>query len=194
MKKRKYLYRLIAVIMLMLIIPVILFFDFFWKNSFEEMEKTNEVYYDELLDSYIALYDEIIRDLNMFAASISTESKDSTSIFWNGVEGLDENYLQLYHVTRNLAENYNQYNVSEWGIYLYDMDKIIKPSHTLSSEQFMFGMEQKYGTNGNLAKFFSVDEYKLSSKLFCTTYNEKQLNGCLLVGICTRIGKNNHGL
>ncbi len=191
MKKRKYLYRLIAVVMLMLVIPVILFFDFFWKNSFEEMEKTNEVYYDELLDSYIALYDEIIRDLNRFAASISSSSKDFTSVFFDGVRGLEENYLQLYNAAKYLKENYNQYNVSEWGIYLYDMDKIIKPASTLSSEYFILGMEDLYGKNDNLKDFFSAENYKLSSKLFCTTYSENQSDGCLLVGICTRIGKNN---
>ena len=190
MKKRKYLFRLIAVVILLMIFPVILFFDFFWKKSFDELEKANEAYYNKVLDSYISLYDETVRSLNMFAASISTESREQTSLLWNGIEELGGDYLQLYKVSKSLEEKYSRSDVSEWGIYLYDVDKIIKPSTTMSSMQFIYGIESRYGENEQLSEFFSLESYTPGDKLFCTTSSEGTYNGYLVVGICIKIGEN----
>ena len=76
--KYKYLYRLVAIIILAPIVPVILFLKFFWQRSFEELEQSNEVYYESRLDGYISLYDAKILELELFAASISAESRVST--------------------------------------------------------------------------------------------------------------------
>ncbi|MBQ8230977.1 MAG: helix-turn-helix transcriptional regulator [Lachnospiraceae bacterium] len=190
MKKRKYLFRLIAVVILLMIFPVILFFDFFWKKSFDELEKANEAYYNKVLDSYISLYDETVRSLNMFAASISTESREQTSLLWNGIEELGGDYLQLYKVSKSLEEKYSRSDVSEWGIYLHDVDKIIKPSTTMSSMQFIYGIESRYGENEQLSEFFSLESYTPGDKLFCTTSSEGTYNGYLVVGICIKIGEN----
>ena len=126
MKKRKYLYRLIIIIVLIMFLPTILFLDVFWRKSFTELEKANEVYYDKMLDAYISLYDDIIQELNTFAASISAESKKSASVLYSGTEELDENYLLLYKIANALKEKQVLSKVSQWGIYFYDIDKIIK--------------------------------------------------------------------
>ena len=192
MKKRKYLYRLIAVIILILVIPVILLFEFFGKKSFEEMEKANEVYYDKMLESYISLYDEIVQELNMFAASISAESKESSGILWDGIEALEGNYLQLYNVAMRLDDKYGQKGVASWGIYLYDLDKIIKRgASTLTSMQYIYGMENRYGANEQLTDFFSVENYNTGKTLFSEISGKDIENGQLLMGICIRVGKNN---
>lgn len=191
MKKRKYLYRLIIIIILILFLPTILFLDVFWQKSFAELEKANEVYYDKMLDAYISLYDDIIQEMNTFAASISAESKEYTGILYNGAEALDENYLQLYKVATALKEKKSLSVVSQWGIYLYDIDKIIKPGATLSSEQFIIGYGKQNDKNNSLVQLFSPDNYELSRKVFCTTNSSEGCDGSLIIGIYTRIGKYN---
>lgn len=192
MKKRKYLYRLIAVIILILVIPVIVLFEFFGNKSLEEMEKANEVYYDKMLDSYISLYDEIVQELNMFAASISADSKVSSGILWNGVEELKGDYLQLYNVAMRLGDKYGQKGVANWSIYLYDLDKIIKNGvSTLTSMQFIYDIESRHGANEQLTDFFSLESYNTEKPLFCEIPGKDIENGQLLIGICIRVGKNN---
>ena len=157
MKKRKYLYRLIIIIILILFLPTILFFDVLWKKSFAELEKVNELYYDKMLNSYISLFDDIIKELNTFTASVSVESRQYTNILYNGVEELEGNYLHLYNVANALSQKQIVSNVSEWGIYVYGVDRIIKPKRTLSSEQFVWTYESTSNEKLPLAQFFSLD-------------------------------------
>ena len=191
MKKRKYLYRLIIIIILILFLPTILFFDVLWKKSFAELEKANEVYYDKMLDAYISLFDDIIKELNTFAASVSAESRQPTNILYNGVEELEGNYLHLYNVANALAQKQVASNVSDWGIYVYDIDRIIKPKHTLSSEQFIWTYEEVTNEKLPLAEVFSLENYEMSKMSFYTTNGADRYDGNFLIGICTRIGKNN---
>jgi len=192
MKKRKYLYRLIVIVFFILVTPVVLIFELFGRKSFEEMEKANVVYYDNMLDSCMSLYDNIFFDLNEFAASISADSKHSSGILWNGVEGLGEDYLELYKTTMRLGEKYSQHVASGWGIYFYDIDKIIKNGMaTLSYIQFENDMKEQYGVNDQLKDFFSLGNYAVGKKLFYATYHEGSEESCLLAGICIRVGKNN---
>lgn len=188
MKKRKYLFRLITIVILMLIFPLILFFDLLWKKSFNELERANQIYYDKVISSYISFYDELVRSLNTFAANISVESIAKQKTFWSGVEEIGEDSFQLYKVATGLNEEYNLRDVSGWGIYLYDSDKIIRNGKTLSAIQYIYTMESEFGENEQLSEFFSVDNYSPGNKLFCTTNGRAMYDGDLLVGICTEIG------
>ena len=191
MKKRKYLYRLAIILCFIVFLPTILFLDIFWKKSFVELEQINEVYYDKMLDSYISLFDDIIQELNTFAASVSVESRQYTSLLYNGVEELDGNSLHLYKVSKKLAEKQVSSNVSDWGIYVYDIDRIIGPGYAASLEQFVFRYGEHHQEKPHLASFFSLENYEMAEKFFCTTGSEDEFDGNLLIGICTRIGRNN---
>lgn len=191
MKRRKYLYRLTIIVILMIYLPTILFMDISEKKSYVELEKANEAYYDKMLGAYIALFDEIIQELNAFAASISAESRNYKNLLYNGVKEMEGNYLHLYNVTNALTEKKVSSNVSDWGIYVYDIDRIIKPASTLSSEQFIFKYENQNQAKTSLAQFYSKDNYEMGKTFFCTTNNLEFYDGDMLIGICTRIGKNN---
>ena len=175
----------------MLYFPTMLFMDISKKKALSELEKTNEAYYDKMLDAYISLFDDIVQELNTFAASISAASKNYTNLLYNGVEELEENYLHLYNVANALAEKEIGLNVSEWGIYVYDIDRIIKPMSTLSSEQFIFQYENQEQVKEGLSQFFSVENYEVGKRFFCTTNDMERYGGDMLIGICIRIGKNN---
>lgn len=190
MKKRKYLFRLLAVFILMLIVPIILFFNFFWRRSFNQMEVTNEIYYEEILNSSISLYEERIRDLIHHTASINVGSKESNSIFWNISKKDQESIYWTYQAMMELQEKYRRYDVNNWGIYFYDMDKIITSTSVMSSGQFldMLGIKEQ---NNLMMNFFSIEQYYPSKMLFETTNISDEYNGCLLVGGCTTLGVNN---
>lgn len=189
--KYKYLYRLIAIILLALIVPSILFLKIFWKRSLEELEEANQAYYESKLDGYMSLYDAKIRELDIFSGSISAESKVSTSIFYKGTEGIYDNAYQLYMLMKELKKNYSRYDFNDWGIYFYDVDKMIQPEHVLTYEQYVYKLLDGKKENEKLAKFFSVENYAPSKIIFGTTSTTDNYNGKMLVGFCTKIGRKN---
>lgn len=191
MKKRKYLYRLATIMILALVVPVILFFNFFWKKSFHEMEETNEVFYEKRLEAYISLYDQKIKELATFTAAISADSKKPGNGLWIGAEGLKENYFQYYMVTKELEEKYTRYDVSEWGVYIYDLKKFIQPGATMSFESFIDRYASTEEDKEQLEEFLSVNNYSNTKIIYNTTNFSGNYDGNLLVGICTRIGANN---
>ena len=70
MKKRKYLYRLVAIIILSLYFPIVFFFNYFWKKSFEEMEKSNEIYYGNLVRTLMNSFHEKTEDFRKHVISV----------------------------------------------------------------------------------------------------------------------------
>ena len=189
--KRKYLYRLVAMIILVLMVPAAIFLNFLWIRSFEGMEQANEVYYERMLDSYIALYDNKLRELDNFAASLSVDSKVATSVLYPGAEEISYNPYQLYLVTTSLLKNYTIGDVSEWGIYFYDTEKIIRRGTALSYEQYVYGYTNENLQETQLSDFFSVENYSVSKMIFSTMVDSITKENVLMVGICTKIGKNN---
>lgn len=191
MRKRKYLRHLIVVLTILLIVPTVTIFDLLWMRSDLELESANRAYYEQMIDSYVTSFDDTIVDLNYFAARISSDSKLHNNIFWTGVESLRENYHGLYEAVLELNDRYKLSDVPNWGIYLYDIDKILKPGSTLSSEQFIFHMQNVYGENPELYSFLSPDSYQLSKNLFCSYYSTQKNDGYLLIGYCIKLGREN---
>lgn len=192
MKKRKYLHRLIVVMLLGLTIPLVLFFNFFAMSAFKEINRTNEAFYKSSLDSYIKLFDKKLQDLERFAAEISVESKETDSWLLRGQEALSENVYQVYMAIEELEEKYSRSDVGEWGIYFYDIDKIITPEYAYTSDQFIYKYTGESKEFTQCADFFSDENYVVLNTLFDTTNkNNDMYEGHLLVGSCTRIGQNN---
>ena len=185
------MYRLITVILFGIMIPIVLFFCFFWKLSLREIERINDAFYENSLETYVDLFDRKVEDLETFASRISAESKDTDCWLWNGSDALDQNIYQVYMAIRELEEKYRRNDVTEWGIYFYDIDKIITSKYAYSSEQFIYkytGMNKEFTS---CADFFSEENYSLFHTVFDTTNRYGEYSGCLLLGVCTRIGQNN---
>jgi len=155
-----------------------------------EMERINDAFYENSLETYVDLFDRKIEDLETFAARLSAESKDTDCWLWNGSDALDQNIYQVYMAIRELEEKYSRNDVTEWGIYFYDIDKIITSKYAYSSEQFIYkytGMNKEFTS---CADFFSEENYSLFHTVFDTTNRYGEYSGCLLLGVCTRIGQN----
>ena len=155
-----------------------------------EMERINDAFYENSLETYVDLFDRKIEDLETFAARLSAESKDTDCWLWNGSDALNQNIYQVYMAIRELEEKYSRNDVTEWGIYFYDIDKIITSKYAYSSEQFVYkytGMNKEFTS---CADFFSEENYSLFHTVFDTTNRYGEYSGCLLLGVCTRIGQN----
>lgn len=188
MKKRKYLYRLSTVMILGLIFPALLFFLVFWKSALNQIEQTNEDFYEKALLTYTSLLDKEIRELEMFAAEISAESRGYDSALVGGSGALRDNAYQLYVAVRELKEKYSRSDVTEWGIYFYDIDRIITQEYAYALEHFIYKYTGQSVDEAECADFFSEEKYSLLNTFFDTTNEEGRGDGYLLAGVCTRIG------
>lgn len=191
MKKRKYLYRLALVMLLGLILPAVLVLNIFWRYALRGWEETNQDFYGKALFTYTSLLDNKIKELETFAAQISADSREYNSILLGGGEAVTENAYQLYMAVRELQEKYVRRDVSEWGIYFYDADRIITSSYSYDPDIFIYKYTGQNRETAVCADFFSEDNYAILNTLFDSTNTEENNTGCLLVGICTRIGENN---
>lgn len=189
MKKRKYLWRLVIVGLLGLIFPAVLAFNIFWKYSLSEWTKSNENFYGNTLNTYISLLDKKIQGLEKFAAQISAESREHDSIFRDGGALLSDNTYETYMAIKELEDKYASSDVTEWGIYFYDIDKIITSAYAYTPENFVYKYTGKNLEDSQCADFFSEDNYLMLETLFDSTNTAKKDDGYLLAGTCTKIGQ-----
>lgn len=189
MRKRKYLWRLVIVGLLGLILPAMLAFQIFWRYSLDEWTKSNENFYGNTLNTYISLLDKKIQGLEKFAAQVSAESREHTSIFREGGSLFLDDTYQTYMAIRELGDKYAIHDVTEWGIYFYDIDKIITSEYSYTPENFVYKYTGKHMEDSQCADFFSEDKYLMLETLFDSTNTEEKDDGYLLAGSCTKIGQ-----
>ena len=190
-KKRNYLYRLAIVMVAGLILPAILAFNILHWYAIRGWGKSTENFYEQALNTYTSLLDNKIRELETFSAKISAESRESGNMLQSGSASFSENAWQLYMTVRNLNEKYARNDVSEWGIYFYDVDKIITPEYSYTPENFIYKYTGQSMDTASCADFFSEENYLLLNTIFDSTNREGYYDGSLLIGVCTRIGINN---
>ena len=101
--KRSYLYRLAILILLGMMIPIVAFLIFFWIRSLKELEQTNEIYYENLVDGYISIHNNRLRELDKFAAKLHVKSKESPRILFQGEDIIANDNYQLYLAMKELS-------------------------------------------------------------------------------------------
>lgn len=187
-KKRTYLFRLMAIIVLGVLLPMLLFFEFFWKHSFSEMEKSNQAYYSKVLDSFSDNFQEKLADLKWHASGISANSKEPDSVFGSGSESFCKSPYWYYEAMQELQE-FSDHNVSACGIYYYELDCIITVNGTQTAEQYISGTLGIKDTDDEIQTYFAEENYGLGKTVFATTNRSDSNNGALMVGICTIMGR-----
>lgn len=188
--KRKYLYRLIMITISFLFLPIMLISMLFWRNSLKELEMANDAYQEKILSAYVGVLDEMVIDFRERAAFVSAESKEGTSNLFEGVAGLRDNYFRYYQITKELTEmnSYMGIDGGNWGIYLYDVDKIVRPGNTTGVEDLIYDMEKTGYDAKDIRDFFSVENFNWTQNAFCSNRNEEAEIGNLLIGFYTHIG------
>lgn len=188
MKKRKYLRRLAAVILFGLILPTILAFHILWKYSMREWTRSNEDFYSEALNVYVSLMDRKIQELETFTARISAESREHDSSLRDGAVFSNDPY-QTYITIQDLSQKYDQNDVTEWGIYFYDTNKILTSKHSYTPENFIYKYTGKTMETVSCAEFFSENQYSRWKTIFDSAYTEENGERYLFAGNCTKIGQ-----
>lgn len=189
MKKRKYLWRLFIVALLGLILPAILAFNIFWKYSLKEWAKSNENFYGNTLNTYMSLLDKKIQGIEKFAAEVRAESREHDSIFREGGKLLSNDTYQTYMAIQKLGESYTHNDVTEWGIYFYDLNKIITSEYAYTPENFVYKYTGESLENAPCTDFFSKEKYSMLETIFDSTNTAERDNGYLFAGTCTEIGQ-----
>lgn len=186
MKRHKYLFRLVAIFVLVLFVPVMAFFAFFWQRSYREMEAGNEAYYNKLSESFMNDVEVEFKTLQRHATSICANSKHQDSVFWLGSEAFNSNVYWYYEAVNEIRENYSEHGVTDCGIYYYNSDSVITKlcrQSRASYEENVLSLE----TTG--LSFFEEESWRPSTMLFGTTNSAETLDGDLLVGFCVTLGK-----
>ena len=188
--KRKYLYRLIMITISFLFVPIMVISTLFWRNSLKELETANDAYQEKILSTYVGVLGEMVIDFRERAAYVSAKSKESASQMFEGVAGLREDYFRYYQITRELTDINPYMGVGEgsWGIYFYDVDKIVRPGYTTDVDDFIYDMEQHGYDVADVSEFFSVDNFKWTKETFCSNRSEEAGRGNLIMGVYTYIG------
>lgn len=190
MKKRMYLYRLSILIIAALFVPVMVFFLFFWQRSLDEMKKSNERYYQKITEAFMSDFVDEIMSLQHHASQVISDSKTQHSIFWNRKDAYSKDEYWYIEAIDELQKSYlyGGYENRDGGIYYYDANRVIT-NHTYLPQQYFqykLGMDEE-GSRKNT--FFSEQTYTPQTWLFDTTNTEGELDGALLVGYCTALGK-----
>ena len=188
-KKHLYLYKLVACIMLVLIVPVTVFFGFYWKRAFREMEKSNEAYYTRVLDSFEESFQRRISSLKEHAISIVAYSKDTKSAFYRGTESFKENDYWYYDAKEELEKEHGVADVYFSGIYYYDIDCIVHSVGTIDSQSLITNRLKVEDKSLPVWDFFAEENYQPGELVFATTNSEAPYKGMMLIGYCTAMGK-----
>lgn len=189
-RRYKYFYKLWIMFILVLFVPVSAFIQFFWKQSYERMEKNNERYYEKILDSFSESFIATIQDLLDHAASVAAYSKQTDSAFWQGEEDFKKNKYWYYEAVEEINEEHMSKDESLFGLYYYDLDCVITANGTQSRKSFLEMLLQKKGVDQELYRYFKVENFDAGQVVYGTSNSDGESDGVMLVGYYTTMGKN----
>lgn len=189
MKNRKYLYKLMTVILVGVFIPVLITLIFVMECSFKKLNTENEMYYEKLVVSFTDSFYLKLTELGKHANLISAGSKETESAFWRGNESFIENEYWYSEAMVELNEKYRVGSTNLFGIYYYETDSVIFPEGKRNSAEFIryIGVKKEDADGWN---YFARENYRKGDILIGTTNDNEQSNGYMLVGYCTTMGKN----
>lgn len=173
----------------MLFLPVILLFAFYWKRSYNEIEKGSQAYYEQIVTSFMSDFNEKLTELAKHASKISAETKNSKSAFWNGVEKFKEHNYWYYAAVNEMKDQHAGSGYYECSVYYYDVDKVITQTGTSSSEQYIldnFDIKEEHP----ISSFFEEAYFQDNVWVFGTSNSATNYGGYMLLGYCTTFGKN----
>ena len=191
MKKRMYLYRLSILVIMVLFVPIMFFFLFFWQRSFDEMKKNNEVYYQKIAESFMDDFGERVAMLQDRTRQLIAASMERNSVFFQGSKIFEGDDYWYTVAIRELSEHYlwNEYGAIHGGLYYYSNNRIIS-QYTYSPEQYFYYVLDTSRTDSLSNDFFDEANYIEREWIYSTTNHDDVLDGALLMGYCTRLGGN----
>lgn len=190
-KKFRYLFQLVYTSILLVIVPILLFYCVVWNRSYEEVKLLNLEYYNHSLSTFMANYTDAIENFKSNAITFSVNSRDSQwelSVFYHGTP-LMEKYAYYYGEAISRLRTYGEKNGYELlGVYYYDKDVLLIEDGKYTADTYLQNVLQIHQEEKN-QDFFSKDKYKYNRILLAPIYDSEGKCEKFLLGMCTILGK-----
>ena len=198
MQKRKYryLYQLICTSVILVVVPTLLFYNVFWKKSFDEIERLNKEYYENVLGTFRGTFVNEVLKFKNYVSAFSVNSKsyeESGGIFYLGTEKMEENNYYYWEASQELLKYGQKAGYDNVGCYYYEKDVVLFDNVKDTSESF----RAKITVNDDsqvqkecINNFFSLEHFEQTKVIFAPIQNDKGESKEILIGVCTVLGKN----
>lgn len=189
MKRKRYLNRVALCIVCLVLVPLICLSLVIWHNAAKELKKNSRIYYEQVVSSFAADFEERMSALQEHAISIILDSKKDKSIFHQGLERAQDHPYWYYQAVLEMQDLYHHYDAVNCGVYYYDLDRSVTVGGTTSAQFFLFvtGIRDP---EHSAWEFFDEANYRPDSWIFRSTITDLEKNAHLLAGYCSELGKN----
>ncbi len=188
-KKYKYLYRLITISIFMLVIPLCLFVIYFWRNSYREVQKGSDAYYEKVTDSFLNQFGRDLDEMIDHAIDLGIESKTGNGALYAGGDSLKENTFWYYAAIKEFNRLNEHFSIGNCRLYYYEWDSIFTTDSRMSLEQYFYKYLQEVDAT-RLGAFFDPMAYREGEIRFIGNVGKDHLGEIMIVGFCTRFGAN----
>ena len=190
-KKIRYLFQLVYTSVLLVIVPILLFYCIVWNRSYKEVKLLNLEYYNHSLSTFMANYTDAIENFKSNAITFSVNSRDSQwelSVFYHGTP-LMEKYAYYYGEAISRLRTYGEKNGYDLlGVYYYDKDVLLIEDGKYTADRYLQNVLQIHQEEKD-QDFFSEDKYRYNRILLAPIYDSEGKCEKFLLGMCTILGK-----
>ena len=195
-RKFKYLFQLIYTSILLVIIPVLLFYNVVWKQSYEEINILNKEYYNHSLSTFMANFTDTIEEFKSQVVTFSVNSRSSRdeqgalSVFYHGTAQMKE-YAYFYgEAISKLRTHGREIGYDNLGVYYYGEDILLDDASKYTAERYLKdGLHIKEEDKNLFRNFFSADTWLYNKILWAPIYDAEGKSEKFLLGVCTLLGK-----
>lgn len=188
MKRRLYLYRLMIVV-IVLLVPLVIFCMILWQRSFTELKYNNQKYYESMLGNFSDMFGAKLEDLQYHAADVVVASKQKDSVFWDANELFSANNYWYKEAVSEITNQHFCKSVNEWGIYLYEADRMITTNGTMNAEEYLALRLSVQKEDAPYRDWFVEENFETQRELLATTNSDGDIDGMLLLGFMVKLGK-----
>ncbi len=191
-KKYKYLYRLIMVAVFLIAIPLCIFIVTFWRESYKEVKKGGQAYYEKVTDSFQSQFDRNISEMKDHALDLSIKSKKSEEdgkVLYIGRASHENNPFWYYEVVRDFKELNNNFGIAKCQLYYYEWESVISAESRMSVQQYI-DKNYKAENEKRLNTFFALESWQENKLMFLGNIDGHAADETMLVGYCTSFGLN----
>ena len=193
-RKHKYLYQLICTSIILVVLPVLLFYFVVWKQSFNEINRINTEYYNNLLTTFSGTFANEVFQFKQYVTGFSVNSRsnlENGGIFFEGTTKMEENAYWFWEASDGLKSHAQKAGYSDVGVYYYDKDIILMNGSKYTKKRYIEEGVQVTEEKGKayLGRFFSKEQYEQTNMIFAPVYEADGKYKELLVGVCTILGK-----
>lgn len=192
-RKFKYLFQLVYTSVLMVIVPILLFYCLVWNRSYEEIKILNTEYYNHSLSTFMARFTDVVENFKSQVVAFSVDSKsehEELAAFYYGTPKMKE-YAYYYGEAASRLRKYGQeIGYDSFGVYYYDEDVLLVDGSKYTSDRYLKdGLQIKEYDKKLFEDFYSKDRY-LYNRIMCAPICDAEgKSEKFLLGVCTVLGK-----